>query len=122
MRKHISKIAAALIGAFAISLFACPTFAGANSEQYVTEEDGQTVVYITTYVDPDPSFEEMKVVWHDENGTKYVNTYKQRPQESDPIINSTVTWYDDAGNKYVRDDNSNTVTVYDAEGNVLAVM
>ena len=86
----------------------------------MTEEDGVTVVYITTYTD-DPNAPEQTVTWYDAGGTKYVNTIKPRRQ-AEPEISMKVTWTDASGNTYVRDDAANTVTVYDANGNVIAVM
>ena len=122
MKKHFGMIAAALTCALMLS------FAGAGTasaeqidEQYVVEEDGQTVVYITTYVDPDDVIAGQTVTWYDGNGTRFVHTYQARPQQ-DPGFSCYVTWYDGAGNKYVRDDRAQTVTVYDADGNVIAVM
>ena len=58
---------------------------------------------------------------YDANGTKFVNTIKHR-QASLPEFTSTVTWTDGAGNTYVRDEATQTVTVYDSEGNVISVM
>ena len=36
-----------------------------------------------------------------------------------PDISGNVIWYDGAGNKYVLDGETNIVTVYDSEGNVI---
>ena len=97
-------------------------------EQYVVQEDGQTVVYFITYTEPDDVMLQQKVTWYDANGTKYVHIYKVRPEEdgkksqSDPFdFSSKVTWHDAAGNTYVLDSKTQTVTVYDADGNVIAV-
>ena len=92
-----------------------------TTEQYVTVEDGVTVVYITTYTDADPMIGEQVVTWYDANGTKYVNTIKPARQ-SEPDISMKVTWTDASGNTYVLDDAANTVTVYDTNGNVISVM
>ena len=122
MKKRFAMIAAALTGAMMISFSAVPASASSNQidEQYVTEENGQTVVYLTTYVEPNGFSNEQTVSWSDANGTKYVHVYKVRQQEP-ALISSSATWYDGAGNKYVLDDTTQTVTVFDAEGNVLAV-
>ena len=122
MKKRLSMIAAALTSAIVISMAAVPAVPALadTTEQYVTEEDGVTVVYITTYSD-DPNVMEQTVTWYDANGTKYVHTYKQRPEELPPV-HSIVTWYDAAGNKYVLDEAAQTVTVYDTDGNVISVM
>ena len=105
-----------------ISFAAVPVSAASNQvdEQYVVEEEGQTVVYIITYVEPDDVIREQRVTWYDANGTKYVHTYKAKPQQD--VISCSVTWYDAAGNKYVLDDSTKTVTVYDVDGNITAVM
>ena len=39
-----------------------------------------------------------------------------------PDFSSYVTWTDEAGNKNVLDQSAQTVTVYDKEGNIIAVM
>ena len=122
MKKRLSMIAAALTSAIVISMAAVtavPALAD-TTEQYVTEEDGVTVVYITTYSD-DPNVMEQTITWYDANGTKFVNTIKHR-QASLPEFTSTVTWKDAAGNTYVRDEAAGTVSVYDSEGNLIAVM
>ena len=91
-------------------------------EQYVVQEDGQTVVYFITYTEPDDVVLEQKVTWYDANGTKYVHIYMVKEQ-SDPFdFSSSVTWHDAAGNTYVLDGKTQTVTVYDVDGNVIAVM
>ena len=115
-------ILAALTVALMLSVACVPASAEQIDEQYVVEEDGKTVVYIVTYVEPDDAIIQQKVTWYDANGTKYVHTYKARPQQELPDFTSYVTWYDGAGNKYVLDQGAQTVTVYDAEGNVIAVM
>ena len=120
MKKRMSLIAAALTSAFVISMASAPAMA-APTEQYVTVEDGVTVVYITTYTEADPAIGEQVVTWYDANGTKFVNTIKPRKQ-AEPEISMKVTWTDGSGNTYVRDDAAKTVTVYDADGNVLTVM
>ena len=122
MKKRLSMIAAALTSAIVISMAAVPAVPALadTTEQYVTEEDGVTVVYITTYSD-DPNVMEQTVTWYDANGTKFVHTIKHR-QASLPDFTSTVTWTDGAGNTYVLDQATQTVTVYDSEGNVIAVM
>ena len=93
-------------------------------EQYVVEEDGQTVVYFITYTEPDDVMLEQKVTWYDMNGTKYVHIYKVKEQ-SDPFdpfdFSSSVTWHDEAGNTYVLDGKAQTVTVYDVNGSVIVV-
>ena len=122
MKKRFSLIAAALTSAFVLSMAAVPASAAPSyDEQYVTVEDGVTVVYIVTYVDADSIVSQQDVVWYDANGTKYVHTYKQRPEEQPPV-HSIVTWYDAAGNKYVLDEAAQTVTVFDTDGNVISVM
>ena len=122
MKKRLSMIAAALTSAIVISMAAVPAVPALadTTEQYVTEEDGVTVVYITTYSD-DPNVMEQTVTWYDANGTKFVHTIKHR-QPSLPDFTSTVTWTDGSGNTYILDQASQTVTVYDSEGNVIAVM
>ena len=120
LKKRITLIAAALTSAFVISAASVPAMAD-TTEQYVTVEDGVTVVYITTYTDADPMIGEQVVTWYDANGTKYVNTIKPARQ-SEPDISMKVTWTDASGNTYVLDDAANTVTVYDTNGNVISVM
>ena len=120
LKKRITLIAAALTSAFVISAASVPAMAD-TTEQYVTVEDGVTVVYITTYTDADPMIGELVVTWYDANGTKYVNTIKPARQ-SEPDISMKVTWTDASGNTYVLDDAANTVTVYDTNGNVISVM
>ncbi len=119
----MSMIAAALASVFVLSMSVSPVtaMAASKSEQYVTVEDGVTVVYITTYVDPDEFISEQVVTWYDANGTKFVNTVKPRKEQSLPDISSKVTWTDGSGNTYVLDQAANTVTVYDSTGNVIAV-
>ena len=124
MKKRISTlILAALTGAMLVSAvpaMAAGTSAGYN-EQYVTEEDGQTVVYTIYYVAPDDAVAGQTVTWYDANGTKFVSRYiaKQAEPES---FSQKVTWTDASGNTYVRDVNAHTVTVYDVNGNVIAVI
>ena len=118
--KKISVILAAV--ALTLSLACVPASAEQIDEQYVVEEDGQTVVYYVTYVDQDDASCDQSVSWYDANGTKFVHTYKARPQQDLPDISSYVTWTDGAGNKYVLDQAAQTVTVYDKDGNVIAVM
>ena len=114
--------AAALASAFVISMSAVPVSAMADTtEQYVTVEDGVTVVYITTYVDQDQSLGEQVTTWFDANGTKFVNTTKARPSQAVSEFSSSATWSDENGNTYVLDNASNTVTVYDSNGSVIAV-
>ena len=120
LKKRITLIAAALTSAFVISAASVPAMAD-TTEQYVTVEDGVTVVYITTYTDADPMIGEQVVTQYDANGTKYVNTIKPARQ-SEPDISMKVTWTDASGNTYVLDDAANTVTVYDTNGNVISVM
>ena len=122
MKKRFAMIAAALTGALMISFTGLTASAASNQvdEQYVVEEDGQTVVYIVTYVAPDDVILEQRVIWYDGNGTKFVHTYKAKPQQE--IISCSVTWYDETGNKYVLDDKAQTVTVYDVDGNMIAVL
>lgn len=113
---------AALTAAMTLSLACVPASAAEGSridEQYVVEEDGQTVVYGISYVEPGDAVAEQTVTWYDARGTKYVVTYKVKPQ-SDPFEMKAI-WYDAAGNKYVLDQSSQTVTVYDAAGNVIEV-
>ena len=124
MKKRLSLILAALTTAVTVSLACVPaSAAGSNQvdEQYVVEEDGQTVVYIVTYVDPSEGIAGQTVTWYDGSGTKYVRTYKERPQQDPFDFSSYVTWYDEAGNKYVLDQKAQTVTIYDANGNMIAV-
>ena len=121
MKKRLSVILAALATALTVSFACVPASAEQIDEQYVVEENGQTVVYIVTYVEPDDVIAGQTVTWSDAGGTKYVHTYKARPQQDDGI-SFYVTWYDAAGNKYVLDDKAGTVTVYDVDGNVIAVM
>ena len=123
MKKRLSMIAAALTSAVVISTAvpAIPAMAANAAEQYVTVEDGVTVVYITTYVDADEFIGEQTVTWYDANGTKYVRTVKSSPSQVYPDIASTVTWKDAGGNTFVLDSAANTVTVYDVDGNVIAV-
>ena len=123
MKKRLPVIAAALVSAVVISTAvpAIPAMAANTTEQYVTVEDGVTVVYITTYVDADEFIGEQTVTWYDANGTKYVRTVKSSPAQVYPDIASTVTWKDAGGNTFVLDSAANTVTVYDVDGNVIAV-
>ena len=120
LKKRITLMAAALTSAFVISATSVPAMAD-TIEQYVTVEDGVTVVYVTTYTDADPAIGEQVVTWYDANGTKFVNTIKPQ-QQSAPEISMKVTWSDASGNTYVRDDAAKTVTVYDVNGNEIAVM
>ena len=121
LKRRIALIAAALTSAMVISLVSVVPAMADTTEQYVTVEDGVTVVYITTYTDAAPGIEEQVVIWYDANGTKYVNTIKPARQ-SEPDISMKVTWTDASGNTYVLDDAANTVTVYDTNGNVISVM
>ena len=122
MKRRISMIAAALTSAIVLTMAvpATPAMAASTTEQQVVVEDGVTVVYITTYVDPEEYIGEQTVTWYDANGTKFVNTIKLRPVQPTPDISSKVTWSDASGNTYVLDSTTNTVTVYDANGNVIA--
>ena len=121
MKKRMSMILAAVMSAMIISAVpACA--ADAPAEQYVTQEDGKTVVHIIYYVDSDSSVCPQNVTWYDVNGTKYVSEYRTSPKRSDggmEVSFQNVTWSDAAGNTFVRDGNSGTVTVYDAAGNVI---
>ena len=121
MKKRFAMITAAVAGTMMISLTGITASAAQDQvdEQYVTVDDGQTVVYIITYVEPDDIFVQQTVSWYDAGGTKYVHTYKARPQQDG--FSSYVTWYDASGNKYVLDQNAQTVTIYDADGNLIAV-
>ena len=65
---------------------------------------------------------EQTVTWSDANGTQYIHTIKPRQEVKAPEISTKVTWTDGAGNTFVRDEAAQTVTVYDAEGYVIAVM
>ena len=123
MKRRISMIAAALTSAIVLTMAvpATPAMAASTTEQQVVVEDGVTVVYITTYVDADEFIGEQTVTWYDANGTKYVSTTKLRPAQSMPEISSSVSWKDASGNTYVLDSATNMVTVYDTEGNVIAV-
>ena len=121
LKRKITLIAAALASAFVISSVSVIPAMADTTEQYVTVEDGVTVVYITTYTDEDPAIGEQVVIWYDANGTKFVNTIKPRKQ-AEPEFSMKVTWKDAAGNTYVRDEAAKTVTVYDVDGNVIAVM
>jgi len=121
LKSRITLIAAALTSAMIISMGSVVPAMADTTEQYVTVEDGVTVVYITTYTDADPVIGEQVVTWYDANGTKYVKTIKPRRQDEQDI-SMKVTWKDAAGNTYVRDDAAKTVTVYDVNGNVTAVM
>ena len=118
--KKLSLIAAALTSALVISMAGVPASAAAN-EQYVTVEDGVTVVHVIVYVEPDSAIKGSEVVSYDANGTKYVYTYKVRPQSPEDGISSSVTWKDASGNTYVMDGQTKTMTVYDADGNITAV-
>ena len=122
IKKTLSMIAAALTTTLVLSLASVPASAEQIDEQYVTEEDGQTVVNIVTYVEQDNGTSGQSATWYDANGTKFVHTYKERPQQDLPDTTSYVTWEDGAGNRYVRDEGTQTVTVYDTEGNVTAVL
>ena len=134
MKRRIAVIATALMmsltGISASGITATVASAASNQidEQYVVEEDGQTIVYFITYTEPDDVFVQQTVSWYDANGTKYVHLYKTKPEESkksqqEPSgISSSVTWQDAAGNTYVLDDKTQTVTVYDVDGNIIAVM
>ena len=133
MKKRIAVIAAALMLSFtgiAASGIAASTASAASNqidEQFVVEEDGQTVVYFITYTEPDDVSAGQKVTWYDANGTKYVHINKARPEKSDKsqsdpfAFSSKVTWHDAAGNTYVLDDKTQTVTVSDADDNIIAV-
>ena len=48
--------------------------------------------------------------------------YKAKPEQDPFAFSSKVTWHDAARNTYVRDSETRTVTVYDTNGNVIAVM
>ena len=128
MKKSIAVIAAALMLSFtginASGIAAPAAMAATNQidEQFTVEEDGQTVVYFITYADPDEVISKQTITWEDANGTKYVHIYKVKPAQDPFDFSSKVTWQDAAGNTYVRDSKTQTVTVYDANGNVLAVM
>ncbi|MBR6835490.1 MAG: hypothetical protein IKM72_05740 [Oscillospiraceae bacterium] len=138
MKKRIAMIAAAFMLTFTGITGVAASAAVADTdqideknrvdEQYVVEEDGRTVVYFITYTEPDDVMLEQKVTWYDANGTKFVHIYKVKPEEdgkksqSDPFdFSSSVTWHDAAGNTYVLDGKTQTVTVYDVNGNVIAV-
>ena len=124
MKKRLSTIIlAALTGVMLVS--AAPVMAAGTSasynEQYVVEEDGNTVVYTIYYVAPDDAIAGQTVTWYDGNGTKFVSRYIAKQAEPDSI-SQTVTWKDASGNTYVRDVNAHTVTVYDVNGNVITVI
>ena len=129
MKKRIAVIAAALMLSFtgiaASGITASTASAASNQidEQFVVEENGQTVVYFITYTEPDDVSAGQKVTWCDANGTKYVHINTVRPEsQSEPFaFSSKVTWHDAAGNTYVLDDKTQTVTVSDADGNIIAV-
>ena len=123
MKKHFSMIAAAVASSFVISMACIPASAAQYDEQYTVEEDGQMVFYFTTYVDADEYIDEQSVSWTDGNGTKFVHVYKVRPQEDPSMSGSmTLSWKDGSGNMYVDDAAAHTITVYDPEGNVIAVI
>ena len=112
--KKLTAIAAAIISAMLICF---SVSAATNTEQYVTVEDGQTVVYIINYVEPDEFSSKQTISWYDANGTKFVSIYMPL-KESD--ISAKVSWTDAAGNRYVN--NGTIVTVFDADGNLIAVL
>ena len=66
----------------------------------------------------------MVIEWIDGN-TTFRRIIKPAPKKQEPVqpevISASVTWYDEAGNKYVLDGASCTVTIYDADGNVIDV-
>ena len=67
LKRRIALIAAALTSAMVISLVSVVPAMADTTEQYVTVEDGVTVVYITTYTDAAPGIEEQVVIWYDAN-------------------------------------------------------
>ena len=93
-------IAAMVIGVMAaVSAFGATTFAEENS--------GKRVVDNVEYTDGD--------------GIISSTTIKAREEKPGSGMTSKVSWTDEAGNLYVSDEASHTVTIYDCNGNLIAV-
>ena len=98
-----------LITLMMIAMAAVPAFG-------ITAFASEPVVNVVTETDPDPFIGEMTVIWYDENGNEYRQTLRPKKEE-DTVIQAEVSWSDEAGNRYVN--NGTTVTIYDADGNVI---
>ena len=123
--KKLSVILAAVASVMILAAVpAVAAHAADYDEQVVVVEDGVTVVYTTYYVEPDDVIAGQVVTWYNETGVKFVNKYIPRPQEpsTDDGMSMTVTWKDAAGNTYVLDQSTNTVSIYDKDGNLITVV
>ena len=107
-------IAAMVIGVMAaVSAFGATTFAEENS--------GKRVVDNVEYTDGDGIISSTTVIWYDAAGNEYRQTIKAREEKPVSGMTSKVSWTDEAGNLYVSDEASHTVTIYDCNGNLIAV-
>ena len=61
------------------------------------------------------------MIWYDAAGNEYRQTIKAREEKPGSGMTSKVSWTDEAGNLYVSDEASHTVTIYDCNGNLIAV-
>ena len=107
-------IALMITAAITVSAFSVTAFAEEQAPAASRQE--------TVYTDPDPGIIEMTGTWYDAAGNEYKTTIipkKETPERTDP--GAKVSWSDGA-NTFVRDDSAHTVTVYDANGNVISVM
>ncbi|MBQ6362546.1 MAG: hypothetical protein IKF45_06675 [Lachnospiraceae bacterium] len=113
------KLVAAMIAVFAMTSVLGMTVCASE----VPEE--QNVVEMVEYDENMDEFaSEMVIEWSD-GTTTFRRIIKPAPKKQEPaqqeVITASATWYDAAGNKYVLDGASHTVTIYDADGNVIDV-
>ena len=80
------------------------------------DEANPVVRQETVYTDPDPFIAGMTVTYNDEQGNEYRQTVVPKGNE----MSAVVTWSDGI-NTFVRNEAAGTVTVYDANGVVIAV-
>ena len=108
-------IALALTAAITVSAFTVTAFAEEQTPTDVREK--------VVYTDPDPFIIQMSGIWYDEAGNEYRSTIipkKEAPAQELPEITSKVSW-SDGTNTYVLDSSTHTVTIFDADGHVIAV-
>ena len=109
-------IALALTAAITVSAFTVTAFAEEQPSADVREK--------VVYTDPDPFIVQMSGIWYDEAGNEYRSTIipkKEEPAAQElPEIRSRVSW-SDGTNTYVSDSSTHTVTIFDADGNVIVV-
>ncbi|MBQ9643178.1 MAG: hypothetical protein IJV26_03985 [Lachnospiraceae bacterium] len=112
------KLVAAMIAVFAMT-----SVLGMTAFASEVPEETKVVEMVEYDENMDEFAAEVVIEWTDGN-TVYRRIIKPAPKKQEPaeeIIHTTVNWSDDAGNRYVLDNTTHTVTIYDADGNIIGV-